>query len=97
MQDLPDEFVSPRSIHEIDHFGLTLYPNVTLEADKERPVIRSNTTIYRTANVEERDALAEGVSVSDDRSLGGRPHIDLDTSRTMGQDMSVSGGGRVSK
>jgi hypothetical protein len=97
VQNLPDEFVSPRSVHEIDHFGLALYPNVTLEADKERPVIRSNTTTYRTANVEEWDALAEGVSVSDNRSLGRRPHINLDTSRTMGQDMSVSGCGRMSK
>ena len=97
MQDFPDEFVAPCSVHEINHLRLTLHPNVALEADEDGPVIYGNGVSYRFADIEEWDALAECVSVSDDRSLGRRPHVDLDASRTVGQDVSVSGSGRMSK
>ena len=69
---------------------------MTFEAYENRPVICGNRIAYSLANVEEWDALAEGVSVSDDRSFGRRPHINFDASRAMGQDMSVSGRGGVS-
>ena len=64
-QDFPDKFIAPRSVHEINHLRLILYPNVALEAYEDRPVIWSNRISYCLANFVEWDALAEGVSVSD--------------------------------
>lgn len=97
MQDIPNKFVAPRSAHEINHLRLTLYPDVALEADEDGPVVCSNRVSDRFANVEEWDALAEGVSMSDNRSFGRRPHVDLYASRAMGQDVSVSSRGRMSE
>ena len=97
MQDIPYKFIAPRSAHEIDHLRLALYSNVALEADEDGPVVCGNRISDRFTNIEERDALAEGVSVSDDRSFGRRPHVDLNASRAMEQDLSVSGRGRMSE
>jgi len=97
VQDAPDKFVAPRSVHEIDYLRLALYPNMALEADEDGPVARSNRTSDHFANIEEWDALAKGAPVSDDRSFGRRPHVDLYASRAMGQDVSVSGRGRMSE
>jgi len=97
VQDIPDKFVAPRSAHEIDNLRLTLYPNVALEADEDGPVVCGNRVSDRFANIEEWDALAEGVSMSNDRSFRRRPHVDLNASRAMGQDVSVSGRGRMSE
>ena len=97
MQDLPDKFFTPGSVHEINHLRLTIYSNVALKAYEDRPVICGNRISYRFTNIEEWDALAQGVSMSDDRSFGRWPHIDLDASRAMGQDVSVSCCGGVPK
>jgi len=97
VQDLLDKFIAPGLVHKINHLRLTLYPNVALEAYEDRPVVWGNIISHRFAHVEEWNALAEGMPMSDDRSFGRRPHIDLNASRAMGQDVSVSGCGGMSK
>lgn len=84
MQDFLDKFIAPGLFHDINHLLLTLCPDVALEAYENRPVIYGNGTPYRFAHVKEWDALAEGVSVSDNQTFDGRPHIDLYASCAMG-------------
>ena len=97
MQDFSDKFVAPRPIHEIDYLSLTLYPNVALEADEDGPVVCVDRVSYRFANVKEWHAPTQCVSMGDGRSFGRWPYIDLDTSRAMREDMSVSGCGGMPK
>ena len=97
LQDSPDKFIAPRPVHDVDHLGLPLYPNVALEADEDGPVTCSDRVSYRFTNIQKWDALAEGVSMGNDGPFDGRPHVNLDASRAMGHNMGVSGCGRTPK
>lgn len=56
---------------------------MTLQADHYRPIVVTHNIANSLADILERDALAECVTVGDDGAFRGGPNIDLHTPCTM--------------